>query len=121
MSSKSSGLVCHPKACKSESYSPIVAGLSVGQKCTAMLVIALTVGVVPIVIDQPEDSLDIRSIWEDMCSKIRRGKEWRQFIFTTHSSSLAVASDTDKFLIMEATSTHGKVLILWVHGSFSNQ
>lgn len=45
-----------------------------------------------------------------MCSKIRRGKEHRQFIFTTHSSSLAVASDTDKFLIMEATATHGKIL-----------
>jgi PHP family Zn ribbon phosphoesterase len=84
--------------------------LSVGQKCTAMLVIALTEGITPIVIDQPEDSLDIRSIWEDMCSKIRRGKERRQFIFTTHSSSLAVASDTDKFLIMEATAAHGKVL-----------
>ncbi len=84
--------------------------LSVGQKCTAMLIIALSEGVAPIVIDQPEDSLDIRSIWEDMCSKIRRGKEHRQFIFTTHSSSLAVASDTDKFLIMEATATRGKIL-----------
>lgn len=84
--------------------------LSVGQKCTAMLIIALSDGTVPIIIDQPEDSLDIRSIWEDMCCRIRRGKERRQFIFTTHSSSLAVASDTDKFLIMEAEATHGKVL-----------
>jgi hypothetical protein len=90
-------------------YEPL-GQLSVGQKCTAMLIIALSEGMVPIVIDQPEDSLDIRSIWEDMCSKIRRGKEHRQFIFTTHSSSLAVASDTDKFLIMEATATHGTVL-----------
>jgi hypothetical protein len=83
--------------------------LSVGQKCTAMLIIALSEGTTPIVIDQPEDSLDIRSIWEDMCSKIRRGKERRQFLFTTHNSSLAVASDTDKFIILEAGATHGKV------------
>ena len=84
--------------------------LSVGQKCTAMLIIALSEGSVPIIIDQPEDSLDIRTIWDDMCCKIRRGKDQRQFIFTTHNSSLAVASDTDKFLIMEATATQGQVL-----------
>lgn len=84
--------------------------LSVGQKCTAMLIIALSEGAAPIVIDQPEDSLDIRSIWEDMCVKIRTGKERRQFIFTTHNSSLAVASDTDKFTIMEADATKGRVM-----------
>jgi len=84
--------------------------LSVGQKCTAMLIVALSDGIFPIVIDQPEDSLDIRTIWEDMCSKIRRGKEHRQFIFTTHNSSLAVASDTDKFTILEAGATQGRVM-----------
>lgn len=84
--------------------------LSVGQKCTAMLIIALNEGSVPVVIDQPEDSLDIRTIWEDMCMKVRRGKERRQFIFTTHNSSLAVASDTDKFTILEAGADHGKVV-----------
>jgi hypothetical protein len=84
--------------------------LSVGQKCTAMLIIALSEGSFPIVIDQPEDSLDIRTIWDDMCTKIRRGKERRQFIFTTHNSSLAVASDTDKFTILEAGAAHGRVM-----------
>lgn len=84
--------------------------LSVGQKCTAMLIVALSDGTFPIIIDQPEDSLDIRTIWEDMCVKIRKGKERRQFIFTTHNSSLAVASDTDKFTIMEAGATQGRVM-----------
>ncbi len=83
--------------------------LSVGQKCTAMLIIALSDGSMPIVIDQPEDSLDIRSIWEDMCLKLRAGKERRQFIFTTHNSSLAVASDTDKYLVLEADASSGHV------------
>jgi PHP family Zn ribbon phosphoesterase len=84
--------------------------LSVGQKCTAMLIIALSEGSFPIIIDQPEDSLDIRTIWEDMCKKIRRGKERRQFIFTTHNSSLAVASDTDKFTILEAGAAQGRIV-----------
>lgn len=83
--------------------------LSTGQKCTAMVILALSEGTMPIIIDQPEDSLDIRAIWDDMCSKLRSGKELRQFIFTTHNSSVAVASDTDKFMIMTASATRGKV------------
>jgi hypothetical protein len=84
--------------------------LSVGQKCTALLMIAMTEGRMPIVIDQPEDSLDIRSIWDDICLKLRRGKEKRQFIFTTHNSSLAVASDSDKFIIMEGGAEEGRIV-----------
>lgn len=87
----------------------LLGNLSVGQKCTAMLIVALSEGTSPIVIDQPEDSLDIRSVWEDMCTKVRKGKDERQFIFTTHNSSLAVASDTDKFIVMESDATSGRV------------
>jgi len=82
--------------------------VSVGQKCTAMLLMALSEGTMPIVIDQPEDSLDIRSIWDDMCTKLRSAKDKRQFIFTTHNSSLAVASDTDCYLVLEGDATHGR-------------
>ncbi len=84
--------------------------LSIGQKCTAMLIMALSDGIMPVVIDQPEDSLDIRTVWEDMCQKIRNGKEGRQFVFTTHNASLAVASDSDKFIILEGEATKGRVV-----------
>lgn len=84
--------------------------ISIGQKCTAMIIMAMCEGNMPVVIDQPEDSLDLRTVWNDMCKKLRIGKEQRQFIFTTHNSSLAVASDTDKFIIMEATADKGKVV-----------
>jgi hypothetical protein len=84
--------------------------LSVGQKATALLLIALSDGNFPVVIDQPEDSLDLKSIWEDVCGKIRSSKDQRQFIFTTHNSSVAVASDSDKFTILEAGATRSKVL-----------
>jgi len=87
-----------------------ISKISVGQKCTATLLMALSDGAMPIVIDQPEDSLDIRSIWEDVCTKVRGGKEKRQFIFTTHNSSVAVASDTDCFLVIEGDATGGRVV-----------
>ncbi len=84
--------------------------VSVGQKCTALLIMAMTDGQMPVVIDQPEDSLDIRSIWEDICARVRDNKHRRQFIFTTHNSSVAVASDTDNFIILEADSEKGNVV-----------
>ena len=83
--------------------------VSVGQKCTAMLIIALSQGEMPVIIDQPEDSLDLKSIWEDMCKKIRNYKDNRQFIFTTHNSSLAVASDTDKYIVINSNATKGEI------------
>jgi len=45
-----------------------------------------------------------------MCLKLRIGKESRQFIFTTHNSSLAVASDTDKYSVLEADATSSRVV-----------
>lgn len=84
--------------------------LSVGQKAIALLIIALTDGQFPIVIDQPEDSLDLRSIWDDVCKKLRSSKDERQFIFTTHNSSVAVASDSDKFTILTADANQGRII-----------
>ena len=84
--------------------------LSVGQKSTALLIMALSDGSMPVVIDQPEDSLDIRSIWDDICSKVRLHKNQRQFVFTTHNSNIAVASDSDNYVILEANSDHGRIV-----------
>ena len=88
-----------------------IKNVSVGQKCNAMLIIALSDGLYPVIIDQPEDSLDISSIWHDICIRIRSNKVNRQFVFTTHNSSLAVASDTDKYVVVESKSAD-KGLIL---------
>ncbi len=83
--------------------------LSVGQKCSALTVLALTEGRVPVVIDQPEDSLDIQAVWNDVVKPLRSEKENRQFIMTTHNSTVAVAGDADVFILMSADSNHGNV------------
>jgi predicted nucleic acid-binding Zn-ribbon protein len=84
--------------------------LSVGQKCTALLIIALCDGTMPIVIDQPEDALDVISVWEDIAKKLRRGKNSRQFILTTHDSTVAVSADSDQFIVLRAGATSGQVV-----------
>jgi hypothetical protein len=86
-----------------------ISDLSLGQKSTALVMIALVQGRMPVVIDQPEDSLDIPSIWQDVVLKLRNTKELRQFIMTTHNSSVAVASDSDQFLILRSSSSHGRI------------
>jgi ABC-type cobalamin/Fe3+-siderophores transport system ATPase subunit len=83
--------------------------LSVGQKCTALLIIALCDGTMPVIIDQPEDALDIVSVWEDVAKKLRRGKETRQFILTTHNASVAVGADSDQFIVLKAGANEGRV------------
>jgi len=38
-------------------------------------------------------------------------KRGRQFVFTTHNSSLAVASDSDKFIVLAADAKHAQVVL----------
>jgi hypothetical protein len=79
--------------------------LSVGQKCTALLIIALSEGNRPVIIDQPEDALDIPSVYQDVTIQLRNRKSSRQFILTTHNPTVAVASDSDQFHVLRASAT----------------
>jgi len=91
---------------KDANYYPL-SELSMGQKADALIMIALGDGAMPVIIDQPEDALDIPSIWGDICSRLRISKHARQFIFTTHNSSISVSSDSDQYIILEADSNKG--------------
>lgn len=86
--------------------------LSVGQKCTALLLIALLEGDRPVIVDQPEDALDIPSIFADITSALRGGKGRRQFIVTTHNPTVAVAGDSDQFQVLRATAAQGTLAIV---------
>jgi ABC-type enterochelin transport system ATPase subunit len=83
--------------------------LSVGQKCTALLVIALADGSRPVIIDQPEDALDITSVYEDVTLQLRSRKHARQFIVTTHNPTVAVASDSDQFHVLKASASQAQL------------
>ena len=83
-----------------------------GQKCTALVIIALSEGVWPIIIDQPEDALDIRTVWEDVSQKLRSNKTNRQFILTTHNNTVAVSSDTDMMIYLESDAVSAKLTCL---------
>ena len=83
--------------------------LSVGQKCTALLTLILLENPFPLIIDQPEDDLDNTFIVEDIVNKLRKEKERRQFIITTHNANLPVLGDAE--LIVALTASANNALI----------
>lgn len=72
-----------------EDYRPIER-LSVGQKSTAILLLIRLESKAPLIIDQPEDDLDNKFIYEDIVTKLRQEKERRQFLVATHNANIPV-------------------------------
>jgi hypothetical protein len=83
--------------------------LSVGGKGTVILSLALIEGDAPLVIDQPEEPLDTLAIHEQIVSTLRKQKESRQFIFTTHNPNVAVGGDAELNYVLEASADQGRV------------
>ena len=84
-----------------------IARLSVGQKCSALVMIALADQNRTVVIDQPEDSLDVVSVFDDVVHTLRAAKDTRQFVVTTHNPNVAVTSDSDMFYLVDADADRG--------------
>ena len=63
------------------------------------LLIDLSDSKAPILIDQPEDNLDNRSIYSDLVKYIRSKKNDRQFIVVTHNPNILVGADAENVII----------------------
>lgn len=83
--------------------------LSVGQKGTVIISLALIEGQSPLVIDQPEEPLDTLAIHEQVVATLRRQKDERQFIFTTHNPNVAVGADAELNYVLEASADRGAI------------
>lgn len=53
----------------------------------------------PILIDQPEDSLDNRAIYQELVEYIKSKKKERQIILVTHNSNVVVSADAENVII----------------------
>ncbi len=68
---------------------------SFGQKCTAVLVVLLSLGNNPIIIDEPEAHLDSALIANYLITLIKKQKQKRQIIFTTHNANFVLNADAE--------------------------
>ena len=64
-----------------------------------MLIIGLSKSKAPILIDQPEDNLDNRSITKDLVNYLRNKKLERQIIVVTHNANIVVNADAENIII----------------------
>ncbi len=77
--------------------------LSAGQKATALLLLLFAQEHRILVIDQPEEDLDNRFIYEDVVKILREMKEKRQIIMATHNANIPVLGDSELIAVLEAT------------------
>lgn len=73
---------------------------SFGQRCTAAIVILLSLGSNPIVIDEPEAHLDSGLIAKYLVELIKDRKRHRQIIFATHNANFVINGDSELIHIL---------------------
>ena len=57
----------------------------------------------PLIIDQPEENLDTRSVFRELVPLFKTAKTKRQVLIVTHNANLVVNTDADQIIIAEAS------------------
>lgn len=78
-----------------------ISNMSPGKKALVLLqlLISLQESDCPILIDQPEDDMDNRSIYDELVSFIRERKLKRQIIVVTHNANIVVGCDSEEVIV----------------------
>lgn len=84
--------------------------LSPGQKCTAILSIALLNKNKPLIVDQPEDAIDNSFVKQQIVEGLRSIKNHRQIILATHNANIPVLGDAELITVMSAEDNIGKIV-----------
>ena len=73
-----------------------------------MLIIGLSKSKSPILIDQPEDNLDNRSVTKDLVSYLKMKKIERQIILVTHNANIVVNADAENVIVANQKGQNDK-------------
>ena len=84
--------------------------LSKGQRATALLLLLLGAASSPLVIDQPEDDLDNRFIYDGIVKRLRDLKGVRQIIVCTHNANVPVLGDAELVVTLEGDGQNGRMV-----------
>lgn len=76
----------------------------------------------PLIIDQPEENLDPKSVFDELVSLFIGAKTKRQVIMVTHNANLVVNTDADQVIIANAgpNSSPGLPPITYLSGGLDN-
>ena len=79
---------------------------SIVQRASALILFILTQDDNDIIIiDQPEDDLDNKVIYDEVITAIAQKKPYMQFIFATHNANIPVLGDSERVLVVEFQET----------------
>ncbi len=81
-------------------FKPITQG-SLGQRSTAILSLVLSSGHQPLIVDQPEDDLDNKYIYDVVVDLLRHRKFSRQIVVATHNANIPVNGDAELIVALE--------------------
>lgn len=84
--------------------------MSPGKKALVLLklLISMADSKCPILIDQPEDDLDNRSIFDELIPFIREKKVVRQIIIVTHNANVVLGGDSEEIIIANQNGNNSK-------------
>ena len=82
---------------------------SPGQKTTAILAFILSYGEKPLLLDQPEDDLDNKLVYDLVVRQLKESKKHRQIIVVTHNANIPVNGDAEHIVSMDSSSRYVKV------------
>jgi hypothetical protein len=90
-----------------------VAEMSNGERATAILPLLLRDADYPLILDQPEDDLDNRFVYDTLVQTVRSLKARRQLIFATHNANIPVIGEAERVFVMgmrgpELAELHGE-------------
>ncbi|ROI06706.1 hypothetical protein EGI16_02030 [Chryseobacterium sp. G0240] len=90
-----------------------------------MLIIGLSKSKSPILIDQPEDNLDNRSITRDLVFYLKNKKLDRQIIVVTHNANIVVNSDAENVIVANQkgqndVESSSEFLFDYINGAIEN-
>jgi ABC-type enterochelin transport system ATPase subunit len=83
---------------------------SAGQRTTATLTFLLSFGTIPLLLDQPEDDLDNRLVYDLIVDRLKVAKGSRQIIVVTQNANIPVNLDAEYIISMDSESQFTSVL-----------
>ncbi len=77
----------------------------------------------PLIIDQPEENLDPKSVFEELVPHFREARKRRQVIIVTHNANLVVNTDADQVIVAssEPNPAGGLPTVTYCCGSLEDQ
>jgi len=75
---------------------------------------------IPLVIDQPEDNLDNKSVYEILVTFLKKAKKRRQIIIVTHNPNLAVVADAEQIIHVSIDKTNNRNDFAFQSGGIEN-